>query len=238
MKFKGSKKFISLFLSLLMIVSSVPAFAINASAAENTNYLFAYFTGNTVDGQKIRFATSSDGKNFSTLNGGNYTVTQNTGSKCARDPYMFYSNKENCYYLLATDADYSDGNWGKTQSTMTVWKSNDLINWSNETHIDAKNIPGVKFKNNLWAPQALWDDAKQEYMVYYSTDVDNKKAVVYSYTSDLFDVTKYSAPQKIGDFGFSNIDADITKVGDEYVLFIKNEDDGAKKIYAAVFKHT
>lgn len=234
MKFKISKKIVSLFLAVMMVVTSVPAFAINASAAENTKYLFAYFTGDTVDGQKIRFATSSDGKNFKTLNNGNYTVTQKTGTQCARDPYLFYSEKENCYYLLATDYDYSHNNWGDKQSTMTVWKSNDLITWSNETHIDAKNIPGVSFENNLWAPQALWDDAEQKYMVYYSTDVGGSKAVVYSYTSDLFDVTKYSAPQKIGDFTFSNIDADITKVGDEYVLFIKNEDGNSKKIYAAV----
>lgn len=234
MKFKISKKIVSLFLAVMMVVTSVPAFAINASAAENSKYLFAYFTGDTVDGQKIRFATSSDGKNFRTLNNGNYTVTQKTGTQCARDPYLFYSEKENCYYLLATDYDYSHSNWGDKQSTMTVWKSNDLITWSNETHIDAKNIPGIKFDNNLWAPQALWDDAEQKYMVYYSTNVDGSKAVVYSYTSDLFDVTKYSAPQKIGDFAFSNIDADITKVGDEYVLFIKNEDGNSKKIYAAV----
>lgn len=169
----------------MMVVTSVPAFAINASAAENTKYLFAYFTGDTVNGQKIHFATSSDGKNFRTLNNGNYTVTQKTGTQCARDPYLFYSEKENCYYLLATDYDYSHNNWGDKQSTMTVWKSNDLITWSNETHIDAKNIPGVSFENNLWAPQALWDDAEQKYMVYYSTDVSGSKAVVYSYTSDL-----------------------------------------------------
>lgn len=234
MKFKISKKIVSLFLAVMMVVTSVPAFALNAPAAENSKYLFAYFTGDTVDGQKIRFATSSDGKNFRTLNNGNYTVTQKTGTQCARDPYLFYSEKENCYYLLATDYDYSHSNWGDKQSTMTVWKSNDLITWSNETHIDAKNIPGIKFDNNLWAPQALWDDAEQKYMVYYSTNVDGSKAVVYSYTSDLFDVTKYSVPQKIGDFAFSNIDADITKVGDEYVLFIKNEDGNSKKIYAAV----
>ena len=234
MKFKISKKIVSLFLAVMLVVTSVPAFAINTSAAENSKYLFAYFTGDTVDGQKIRFATSSDGKNFRTLNNGNYTVTQKTGTQCARDPYLFYSEKENCYYLLATDYDYSHSNWGDKQSTMTVWKSNDLITWSNETHIDAKNIPGIKFDNNLWAPQALWDDAEQKYMVYYSTNVDGSKAVVYSYTSDLFDVTKYSVPQKIGDFAFSNIDADITKVGDEYVLFIKNEDGNSKKIYAAV----
>lgn len=37
MKFKGSKKIVSLFLAVLMVVSSVPAFAINASAAVNTS---------------------------------------------------------------------------------------------------------------------------------------------------------------------------------------------------------
>ncbi len=36
MKFKGSKKIVSLFLAVLMVVSSVPAFALNASAAVNS----------------------------------------------------------------------------------------------------------------------------------------------------------------------------------------------------------
>lgn len=232
MKFKISKKIVSLFLAVLMVVTSVPAFAINASAAENTKYLFAYFTGNATSEQKIHFATSTDGRRFTALNGGNQTVTQKTGTQCARDPYLFYSEKENCYYLLATDYDYSHNNWGDNQSTMTVWKSNDLITWSNETHIDAKNIPGINFVNNLWAPQALWDDNEQKYMVYYSTTLDGDKTVVYSYTTDLFDVTKYSAPQKISNFSFPIIDADITKVGDEYVMFVKYE--GKSTIYASV----
>lgn len=232
MKFKISKKIVSLFLAVLMVVTSVPAFAINASAAENSKYLFAYFTGNATSEQKIHFATSTDGRRFTALNGGNQTVTQKTGTQCARDPYLFYSEKENCYYLLATDYDYSHNNWGDNQSTMTVWKSNDLITWSNETHIDAKNIPGINFVNNLWAPQALWDDNEQKYMVYYSTTLDGDKTVVYSYTTDLFDVTKYSTPQKISNFSFPIIDADITKVGDEYVMFVKYE--GKSTIYASV----
>ena len=53
MKFKISKKIVSLFLAVMMVVTSVPAFAINASAAENTKYLFAYFTGDTVDGRRF-----------------------------------------------------------------------------------------------------------------------------------------------------------------------------------------
>lgn len=232
MKRKLITRILSIIMPILLIAATVPSFAINASAADNSKYLFAYFTGNSVSQQKIRFATSEDGLKFSALNGGNPTVTQKSGTQCARDPYVFYSTKENCYYLLATDYDYSSNNWGDSQSTMTVWKSNDLITWTGETHIDAKNIPGITFENNLWAPQALWDESKQQYMVYYSTTVDSNKTVVYSYTTDLMDVTKYSAPVKISDFSFPIIDADITKVDDQYVMFCKYE--GQSTIYASV----
>lgn len=44
MKFKGSKKIVSLFLAVLMVVSSVPAFALNASAATNTTDVSALET--------------------------------------------------------------------------------------------------------------------------------------------------------------------------------------------------
>lgn len=44
MKFKGSKKIVSLFLAVLMVVSSVPAFALNASAAVNSTDVSALET--------------------------------------------------------------------------------------------------------------------------------------------------------------------------------------------------
>lgn len=44
MKFKGSKKIVSLFLAVLMVVSSVPAFALNASAAVNSSDVSALET--------------------------------------------------------------------------------------------------------------------------------------------------------------------------------------------------
>lgn len=238
MKTNYSKRILSVVLSILMVISSLPAFALTASAADGSKFLFAYFTGDTVAGQKIRFATSSDGEHFSALNDGASVIKQTTGTGCARDPYMFYSEKDSCYYLLATDGDYSHNNWGDAQSSMTIWKSKDLIKWTDETSIDYKDIPGNENAgNNLWAPQALWDDAQGKYMVYYSScnpNNNNGKAVYYTYTSDLLDVSKYSTPQLINNFSFTNIDADITKVGDEYVMFIKNEDSNSKKIYAAV----
>lgn len=44
MKFKGSKKIVSLFLAVLMVVSSVPAFALNTSAAVNSTDVSALET--------------------------------------------------------------------------------------------------------------------------------------------------------------------------------------------------
>lgn len=44
MKFKGSKKIVSLFLAVLMVVSSVPVFALSASAATNTTGVSALET--------------------------------------------------------------------------------------------------------------------------------------------------------------------------------------------------
>lgn len=46
MKAKFVKRFISLLISLILIVTSVPLFAASAYAAEEDRFLFAYFTGN------------------------------------------------------------------------------------------------------------------------------------------------------------------------------------------------
>lgn len=52
MKFKGSKKIVSLFLAVLMVVSSVPAFALNASAAVNSTDVSVL--GKAIDAYKVK----------------------------------------------------------------------------------------------------------------------------------------------------------------------------------------
>ena len=57
------------------------------SAAEYEGYMFAYFTGNTVDGEKIRFA-ASNGNNaldWAELNGGQPVLTSTKGTTGLRD---------------------------------------------------------------------------------------------------------------------------------------------------------
>lgn len=65
-------------------------------------YLMAYFSGNTPEEERISFAVSDDGYNYTPLNGGRAMVEQSTGTGCARDPYIL-KGEDGYYYLLATD---------------------------------------------------------------------------------------------------------------------------------------
>lgn len=147
MKFKSSKKLVSLFLAIMMVVTSVPAFAINASAADTDvrdSYLFAYFTGddNTADAvnQRVRFALSKDGVIFTSLNGnspiltndktsGTITWNNKTGmphTKGVRDPFIIKKPNEAGYYIVATDLRVGENGGSYNNSKLVVWDVNDL----------------------------------------------------------------------------------------------------------------
>ena len=147
MKFKSSKKLVSLFLAIMMVVTSVPAFAINASAADTDvrdSYLFAYFTGddNTADAvnQRVRFALSKDGVIFTSLNGnspiltndktsGTITWKNKTGmphTKGVRDPFIIKKPNEAGYYIVATDLRVGENGGSYNNSKLVVWDVNDL----------------------------------------------------------------------------------------------------------------
>ena len=250
MKKKHSKKLLAILLAFVMLVTSIPAFALVSSASTTTSnngvkYLMAYFTGNVGvtqegKGQAIRFAVSDDGSDFTALNGNAPAILQTTGTHNARDPYIFRGH-DGDYYLVATDATYDSRDyqnvsnvWGVAQSTMTVWHSSDLTHWDSETHIDLKDkIPN--FNNNVWAPQVIWDDNVGEYLVYFSTAINNVsgKKIYYTYTSDLTDASKYETPNRLVNLSFTNnIDADITAYNGRYVMVLKNEDTA--RIYLSV----
>ena len=95
----------------------------------DTKYLFAYFNDNTQAGEKLRFAVSTDGKNWESINGGanisNVIAHEDDGRTYAnglavypagtetsyaatghlRDPYVLKKHDGSGYYILATDLD-------------------------------------------------------------------------------------------------------------------------------------
>ena len=161
-------------------------------------YLFSYFTGNAQSEQRIRFAVSQDGYNFSPVNSNNPVITQTKGTLNCRDPYIF-KGQDNYYYIIATDMDASTNQWWGNSNTMVIWRSSDLVNWTDETIINMSEITQAPDIQRCWAPQVFWDSNEQKYLVYFGlaswTISQNVTNMYYCYTDDLLDQSHYSYPQ-------------------------------------------
>lgn len=194
-------------------------------------YLFAYFTGNDPSQEQICFAVSKDGYKYKALNKGNPIVKSNSGTKCVRDPYIF-RGQDGYYYMIATDMKSSLG-WASNRDLIS-WKSEDLINWTDETIIEIDGTcKATKNTIRAWAPQAIWDPDRGEYMIYFalcSSATNGATVMYYAYSPDMktlsTDPKLLFAPSN----GNSAIDADIIYHDGLYYMFYKDETSGGIKL--------
>ena len=213
-------------------------------------YLFAYFTGNGETEEQIHLAVSDDGLNFEALNG-NRSMLNLTASECypkgegipesgsgiansghARDPYIMRA-QDGSYYVFATDLNTQNGtNWANN-SKILVWHIEDLtkIEEAVPWNIDMADIFG-KAVDRAWAPQAIWDDVRGEYMLYWSNKtVDaGSTSIYYIYTPDFKTFT--SEPKRLiantsMSSTYDTIDGDIIYDNESelYYLFYKNDNE-------------
>lgn len=193
--------------------------------SQSGKYLFCYFIGNEPEEERIHFAVSEDGYNFEALNNNEEVIIQQLGKKSVRDPYILRGN-DGFFYIIGTDMRCEEG-WTSNHALVT-WKSSDLINWTDETIIDIKDFGG-EFTNTTraWAPQAIWDEHKNAYMVYWahSTEENDTAAIYYAFTTDFKTIT---TPQLLyAREGIQTIDADIiynSETGRYYMYFKHDED--------------
>ena len=208
----------------------------NQAQEDYVAYLFAYFSGNAPNQEKLFYAVSVDGYNFKTLNGGKAVWSSNVGTKCIRDPYIF-KGEDGFYYLLATDMKATAG-WDSNRNILTA-KSSDLVNWKEVTIIPIANAsPNMKRADRAWAPQAIYDPEKKSYMIYFAARVpgiDNRTIMYYAYSKDLkkldTDPKILIAPKN----GNDAIDSDIIFENGKYYMYYKNETN--KRIYLAKADH-
>lgn len=187
-----------------------------------TKYLFCYFTGNEPEHERICFAISHDGFNFKPLNNGKPVISQKTGTLCMRDPFLIRGENGE-FYIIATDMKSSLG-WNSNHGVVS-WKSDDLINWYDETAVDFHQYESTKTANKIWAPEAIFDEEKGEYFVYYSvynTNSTKPISIWYSYTSDF---KSFTEPKELfsPSNGMDAIDADIIRVNDKFYMAYKDE---------------
>lgn len=214
-------------------VSSSKDIALTVRKAVGTQtyegYAFAYFTGNSIEGENIYFAASNGNNALSwkELNGGQPVLRSNQGTKGLRDPFVIRSPEGDKFYMIATDLSIGSGtSWGDSQRTgskyLEVWESRDLKNWSEQRHVRVSPDNA----GNTWAPEAYYDESIGAYVVFWASKLydasgaDTYNRMLYATTRDF---RTFSEAKVWQDDGRSRIDSTVIKESNTYYRFTKDE---------------
>ncbi len=217
------------------ITLNVKAAPEEISEDDYTDYFFAYFAGEGYsDGEQIYFASSRDGMNWDDLNNNNPVLTSTLGEEGVRDPFIIRSPEGDKFYLIATDLKiYGNNDWNAAQNSgsqsLMVWESTDLVNWSDQRMVEVSAEIGA---GCTWAPEATYDPATGEYVVYWASrtpSVDNKQRVYYAKTRDFYTFTE---PQLYIEKDQSSIDTTMIENDGTYYRYTKNEGDSTNELGA------
>jgi hypothetical protein len=197
-------------------------------------YLFTYFTGEgTANGEQVYFALSrgNDPLSWQELNGGQPVLTSTLGTAGVRDPFVIRSPDGSRFYLIATDLRiFGNGDWDGAQrqgsKSIMVWESTDLVSWTDQRLVRvAPDTAG-----NTWAPEAFYDDSIGAFVVFWASKLyaeDDPGHTGNTYNRMMYATTQdfrtFSQPRVWQDPGYSVIDSTVTKVGDTYYRFTKDE---------------
>lgn len=196
-------------------------------------YAFAYFTGNSIEGENVYFAASNGNNALSwkELNNGQPVLRSTQGTKGLRDPFVIRSPEGDTFYLIATDLSIGSGtSWGDSVRTgsqyIEVWESHDLKTWSAQRHVKvAPDNAGM-----AWAPEAYYDDTIGAYVVFWASALyadDDPGHTANTYHRMMYATTRdfvtFSAPQIWQDQGVSRIDSTVLKADGVYYRFTKDE---------------
>lgn len=196
-------------------------------------YLFAYFTGNAVEEEQVHYAISNDGYNYFALNENKPILASNAISSTGgvRDPHILRRHDSQAFYMVLTDMTSSKG-WDSNRALILLTSDN-LTDWtSNVINIQEKYSDQQNLKR-VWAPQTVFDEKAQKYMVYWSMQHgDGPDIIYYAYANkDFTDLEGEPKPLFIPKNKKSCIDGDIIYKNGIYHLFYKTEGDsnGLKK---------
>jgi len=196
------------------------------------NFLFAYFAEQALGrGDGLRLAQSHDALYWGAIGGGKVFLPPTVGGKSFRDPHVMRDPKA-VYHLVwttscvpwAESGCVQDKGFGHAQST-------DLVHWSEPSYVPiALNV------EHVWAPETIYDAASGQYLVYWSSPIDNTPSaadphsIYYVLTKDF---VSFSDPAVLYSRNGRNfIDANIIQQSSGYLMFLKDEADGQKNIRA------
>ncbi len=213
-------------LMVLSILISILTVACDQEKQKEQVFLFSYFIDNGQDG--LHLAYSFDALSWTALNNDSSFVRPTAGQdKLMRDPCII-QGPDGTFHMVWTVS------WG--EKGIGLASSRDLIHWSEQRYIPVmEHEPGAL---NCWAPEIFWDEATQQYMIFWSTTIPGrfpetdgqssqgppepgKNHRIYYVTSK--DLSDFSETKLLYDHGFNVIDATLLKDGDRYIMFLKDE---------------
>ncbi len=154
-------------------------------------YLFTHFTGEQPDGEQVYFSVSRDGLHWTDLNRGEPVLRNTVGTLGVRDPFPVRHPVTGRFYLIATDLRVEAGvTWAQSKTVgsrdMIVWESGDLLQWEGPRPVTV----GIPEAGNVWAPEAIFDENRGEFLVYFASNVrspgetERRQRIYAAYTRD------------------------------------------------------
>lgn len=195
-----------------MVPATVPA----------TCYLFAYFVGNGEDG--LHLAWSRDAYHWQVLNGGQSYLKPSLGAEptLMRDPCLLLGPDHTFRLVWTTSWQRHDIGYAE---------SKDLLHWSAQQALPV--MAREAGARNCWAPEVVWDVARQHYLIFWSTTIlgrfpttDGTGDADYNhriYATTTPDFKSFTPTRLFFDAGFNVIDATLLQANNRTYLIVKDE---------------
>jgi hypothetical protein len=189
-------------------------------------YLFSSFRKNGETG--VFLALSPDGRTFTPLNGNQPWLPPEKPGELMRDPWIG-QGPDGVWQMVWT--------WGWTRKDtggkliIGHASSPDLIHWSGQQEIAV--LDGEPLAQNAWAPEAVWDAARKEWLIFWSTTIPGRFKETDTtgdggnnhrlYSTTTRDWKTFTPARLLFDPGFNCIDATMVHDGARWVMVFKDE---------------
>jgi hypothetical protein len=172
-------------------------------------YLFSYFKE---EQESLFLAISEDGYAWRELNGGCALLSSGVGMRRIRDPFI-WEDKQGAFHLIWTD--------GWQSRSIGYARSTDLVHWENEKLIPVmEHLPETQ---NTWAPEIFFDTVADRCRIVWSSTVGAGPRNHRIWSTTTTDFESFTEAKLFFAPGYNVIDANVTDIGDHYVMFFKDE---------------
>lgn len=187
----------------------------SSAHSDHRAYIMGYFRSGPAQTHKteqLHYAYSRDGRRWYELNGNRPIWFSSLGEGILRDPFIGRG---------------PDGKWRLVFTIRPMGPSigyaasDDLIHWTDEKALPLMaNVPDTV---NSWAPEFSYDQATEQFLVYWASSTGKDLSNSKHYVARTRDWDSFSGAELFFDPGFQTIDASLAEHDGKYYMAVKDE---------------